>query len=67
MKEINQLYKTFEGKKILILTKQKLHYKAKVLSVSENEILILDKFQNKVLIPLCEIAQVTELGGQNGN
>lgn len=65
MEEINQLYKSFEGKRILILTKQKLHYDAKVISVSQNEILFFDKFANKILLPISEIIQITEVENAN--
>lgn len=63
--DLKTLFKNFEGKKCLILTKFKIHYTITNLKVGDDSISFTDKFGNSVLLAISEIAQITEV--KNGS
>jgi len=64
-KQDNQGLKSFEGKRVKILTKFNIHYTATNFKVAGSSISFTDKFGNSVLLAVSEISQITEV--QDGN
>lgn len=60
---INNLLKTYEGKKIRLLTKNNLSYQTFDLRVLDNFISFHDKFGDSVLLSISEISKIQEVSG----
>ncbi len=63
---IKNLLLSYEGERILILTTKNLHYSCKLLKVTDDSILIIDKFGSEIILPFVEIAQITKKEEKNG-
>lgn len=61
MEENKKTYKSFEGKKVLVLTNSNFKYNTNNLKVLDNAIFFVDKFGNELLISFSEIKLIQEV------
>jgi len=61
MKEGQKVYKSFEGKKVRIITESNYTYNTDCLDVLEDHIKFKDKFSREVVISYSEIKLITEV------
>ena len=65
--EDSHLFKKYEDKNCLILTRAGLKYKTSDLRVLKDRILFHDKYSNEVLLSLSEIVSILELKEQSND
>lgn len=66
MDEGRELYKSFEGKKVRVITKSGFSYNTNYLEVFEKCIKFVDRLGNQVLLDFSEIRFITEVSS-NGS
>ena len=65
MEESKNLYKSFQGKKCLIITNSNFKYNTKYLEVFEDKISFIDNRGNKTVISFSEIQFIQEVNNDN--
>jgi hypothetical protein len=60
MEERKQIYKRFEGKKVLILTNSNFKFNTNHLQVLDNGLFFIDKFGKEILLAFSEIRLIQE-------
>jgi hypothetical protein len=61
MKEIKEVYKVFENKKVLILTNSNFKFNTSNLQVLETGVFFKDKFGKEILLSFSEISCIQEV------
>ncbi len=58
---LNNLWKSFEGKKIRIITKSNLHFDTSNLQAFDNHVVFNDRRGDRVMLANSELIQITEV------
>ena len=58
-------YKKYEDKRVFLVLKNNYKYNGKVIKVNENNLLILDKFNNNVNLAIDSIAIIEEIKNEH--
>jgi len=61
MKESQEVYKFFEGKKVLIITNSGFTYNTDCLNLAANGLLFKDKFRKQIFLKFEEVKVVEEV------